>query len=544
MSNPWSQSFEELRRPYLEEKKKGDGNLANNYPPYDKVTRGDIIAGATGEDQEGGKKKKKKEVEEGYKEIDREKENKMYRRAGNLARTSLSSKGKEKEDARNKSAKIVSAITRQKENERFNRIGKSPAHNEEFVDEGMHRDADTGEVVSKAVPGKTYYPAQPMKKTSVAIEKEKRMKKEDADPCWKNYTQVGMKDKGGKKVPNCVPSKGVPKAKGYKKESSDWKTELGIDDIIEAMVSTGEQDKKLDVKKGIKNKIEINPNLKLEEKGEDCECEPTKKEGKESGKEAKESGKGKHKEYKHPKGKEEKGEVSEAWYSGKPKYRTTASGRKVRWDEDDKIDDMVSKKLYPPKKAEPKETKEEVVIEDREMRRLAAQERAAERTKESQRGGARTQVPGKVGKSDAKSYVNKTMREVDYIDKKTKGKHTIGNPFPEEVQYVDEVSPPGMEGTVKAMKKYKNEIDNPYALAWWMKGKGFKSHKKPSGAPKNEELDYWLGESQEARNNPEKYEREQNKKYAPVRGEKTPMPPRGNKKREDFEKWYAANGPK
>ena len=50
-----------------------------------------------------------------------------------------------------------------------------------------------------------------------------------------------------------------------------------------------------------------------------------------------------------------------------------------------------------------------------------------------------------------------------------------------------------------------------------------------------------LGEAQEARNNPEKYEREQSKKYAPVRGERTPMPPRGNKRREDFEKWYAAN---
>jgi hypothetical protein len=50
-----------------------------------------------------------------------------------------------------------------------------------------------------------------------------------------------------------------------------------------------------------------------------------------------------------------------------------------------------------------------------------------------------------------------------------------------------------------------------------------------------------LSEAQEARNNPEKYEAGQQKKYAPVRGEKTPMPPRGNKKREDFEKWYAAN---
>jgi len=48
-------------------------------------------------------------------------------------------------------------------------------------------------------------------------------------------------------------------------------------------------------------------------------------------------------------------------------------------------------------------------------------------------------------------------------------------------------------------------------------------------------------EAQQARNNPEKYEAGQKKKYAPVRGEKTPMPPRGDKRREDFEKWYAAN---
>ena len=50
---------------------------------------------------------------------------------------------------------------------------------EEFeIEEGMHRDAKTGEVVNKAVPGKTYYPNQPLKKTSVAIEKEKKMKEE------------------------------------------------------------------------------------------------------------------------------------------------------------------------------------------------------------------------------------------------------------------------------------------------------------------------------------------------------------------------------
>lgn len=50
----------------------------------------------------------------------------------------------------------------------------------------------------------------------------------EEDPCWPGYTQVGMKTKNGRKVPNCVPSKGVPKAKGYKKEEADL-----IGDVID-----------------------------------------------------------------------------------------------------------------------------------------------------------------------------------------------------------------------------------------------------------------------------------------------------------------------
>lgn len=40
---------------------RGDGNLANNAPPYDKVTRGDVIAGRLGKDEMGGKAKVEKE---------------------------------------------------------------------------------------------------------------------------------------------------------------------------------------------------------------------------------------------------------------------------------------------------------------------------------------------------------------------------------------------------------------------------------------------------------------------------------------------------
>jgi len=57
---------------------------------------------------------------------------------------------------------------------------------------------------------------EPMKKASSS------MKKEEADPCWKGYKMVGMKDKNGRKVPNCVPGEGVP---AMKKEEAEQITE-------------------------------------------------------------------------------------------------------------------------------------------------------------------------------------------------------------------------------------------------------------------------------------------------------------------------------
>jgi len=40
------------------------------------------------------------------------------------------------------------------------------------------------------------------------------------DPCWDGYTQVGMKMKNGKKVPNCVPDRSgrIPKSKSTAKK--------------------------------------------------------------------------------------------------------------------------------------------------------------------------------------------------------------------------------------------------------------------------------------------------------------------------------------
>ena len=39
----------------------------------------------------------------------------------------------------------------------------------------------------------------------------------EESPCWKGYKQVGMKDKGGKQVPNCVPNESVIKEAGVPK---------------------------------------------------------------------------------------------------------------------------------------------------------------------------------------------------------------------------------------------------------------------------------------------------------------------------------------
>lgn len=50
------------------------------------------------------------------------------------------------------------------------------------------------------------------------------MAKQSGDPCWKNYEMAGMKEKDGKKVPNCIPSgkagSAKDKAKAYKDSKS------------------------------------------------------------------------------------------------------------------------------------------------------------------------------------------------------------------------------------------------------------------------------------------------------------------------------------
>ena len=69
----------------------------------------------------------------------------------------------------------------------------------------------------------------------------------DGDPCWDTHKQVGMKKKGGKMVPNCVP-------KTRTESFSSWRTDL-------SEVMTDEVDDKPIKEKKVKNKITINPKL-------------------------------------------------------------------------------------------------------------------------------------------------------------------------------------------------------------------------------------------------------------------------------------------
>jgi hypothetical protein len=100
------------------------------------------------------------------------------------------------------------------------------------------------------------------------------------------------------------------------------------------------------------------------------------------------------------------------------------------------------------------------------------------------------------------------------------------------IKHIGRANVDNLGGTPPNLKIAKNPVKSrSYG------GTGNKAARRAAALRQEEFVD----EAQEARNNPEKYEREQSKKYAPVRGERTPMPPRGDKRREDFEKWYAAN---
>lgn len=70
-----------------------------------------------------------------------------------------------------------------------------PGSSDKVVSENIKREMDAGKPQKQAI--------------AIALDKAGKSKKtsdsaEDSDPCWDGYQQMGMKDKGGKKVPNCI----------------------------------------------------------------------------------------------------------------------------------------------------------------------------------------------------------------------------------------------------------------------------------------------------------------------------------------------------
>ena len=211
--------------------------------------------------------------EEGYKPIDKKKENKMYRRAGNLARTGLSSRGKKKEDALNKSDKIVTAISRQKEKERFAKMGDEKARDnyKEELDPVGQEDKDIDNDGDHDKTDK--YLLNRRKKVGKAIAKKKGMKEEEERIGGGNLEKLAKKaskridaDNDGDVDKDDPKEKGmgefVPSADGKKKVRTSVQTEGFSNwrqDLTEVMTDT-EADEKITEKK-VKNTIKINPKL-------------------------------------------------------------------------------------------------------------------------------------------------------------------------------------------------------------------------------------------------------------------------------------------
>jgi len=378
MSNPWAQSFEELRSPYLQEKKAkkdydGDGKIESGKDEYF-GSRDKAIKKAMGKEVEG----KKKVAEHHQKDADGNTiphedegdgtpssvEEMVDKKFGSSDKVNLEKAVKniqggnvkkidKKVKKLNNEAKIDTVDPKNKRKRRNERqfgkqtkpydpdtkemktsMGKfmnSMRHDMHKKKRGVKTKGMGEEVVLEADKKgkgsgtkdacyhkvKSRYSVWPSAYASGALVKCRKVgaknwgnssKKEEFDyyqmpmksfgdmvgECWKTHKQVGTKMKGGKVVPNCVPkneeaqidelnldSKGRMKltaadvrlnSGAYKKSLKDINNKIYSPviradhyepegEVIEAVKSP-----KLDVKEtGVKNKIEINPEIKTEE---------------------------------------------------------------------------------------------------------------------------------------------------------------------------------------------------------------------------------------------------------------------------------------
>jgi hypothetical protein len=86
---------------------------------------------------------------------------------------------------------------------------------------------------------------------------------EDKGPCWQGYKQVGMKDKGGRQVPNCVPNESVvneepAKSTGEKIQNLNNR----ITALKDKMAATKSSEQKNLIQQRLKNALQTLSNYK------------------------------------------------------------------------------------------------------------------------------------------------------------------------------------------------------------------------------------------------------------------------------------------
>jgi hypothetical protein len=83
---------------------------------------------------------------------------------------------------------------------------------------------------------------------------------EDKGPCWKGYKQVGMKDKGGKQVPNCVPEGKVNEAPNTGEKIQNLNNRIKA--LKDKMAATKSSEQKNLIQQRLKNALQTLSNYK------------------------------------------------------------------------------------------------------------------------------------------------------------------------------------------------------------------------------------------------------------------------------------------
>ncbi len=193
MSNPWAKTYSDLRKPYLEGKmaKKdydGDGKVESGAKEYRGVVHNKIQI-AKGGKADG---KDTSSVKEG-KEPPR------------------MQKGAMAYDGPNKERSLAADRVIQKTKDKRKKMKKESSN---WRDElGFIEEATKGERLDIKTNVKNKIKVNPDMKTEHhqkdaegnVVDHDEEEVAEDKDPCWDTHKQVGMKKKGGKMVPNCVP---------------------------------------------------------------------------------------------------------------------------------------------------------------------------------------------------------------------------------------------------------------------------------------------------------------------------------------------------